>query len=95
MQFIGYTGFAGVAALVVWRIVIPWSDSLLNKRQGTSPGLEGKVNKLETNDLYHLKKELEELKKETKEGFSNLHGRVNTLVSDVSFIKGRLNGQSK
>ena len=96
VQLIPLTSAAGVAGLLVWRVLIPWSDSLLNKRKKVSPGLEGRVKDIEKNhmhDLEWLMSEFPKFQKEMREDFEKVHTRINTVSKDVAFVEGKLNGK--
>lgn len=83
-----YASPAAVGLLLLWKILIPWSEYAL---KGKSKGLEARVHKIETNDLH----EVAEFRQETRESFSKVYDRINGLSERVSRIEGRLNGSLK
>jgi len=94
-EILKFASPSAVALLFLWKVVIPWSDSLLLKRENGK--MEQRMHNLETNDIPHCQQTRDEFlsfQKEMRISISSLHTRVNELSDRVSRMEGKMNGRA-
>ena len=61
LQTITLTSFAPAVFLFIWRVVLPWSNTLLARMNGTDKNTYEKLCKIEGNDLHEIRGDIIEL----------------------------------
>jgi len=57
-------GWAGVAAIFVWRVITPLTRSYIGKRDGGQSDMSAEIQKIKTNDLHEIKDDIRNLQKD-------------------------------
>ena len=61
LQTITITSFAPATLLLVWKILLPWSTLLIAKFNNTDTSSQGRLDRLENNDLTHMQLQIDDI----------------------------------
>lgn len=90
------TGWAGVAAIVVWKVVAPLVQHFIGQRRENNTEsfseLQGRVNKLSNNHIEHLQKDVSEIKQNQDKVWKKTND-IESRLTRVETIIERYNGK--
>ena len=61
LQYFQTIGWAGVAALFVWKVLAPLTRSYIGKRNGGPGDVSAEIQKIKHNDLHEIKADIKNL----------------------------------